>query len=195
MNNIQIRSDRSVATTLLGFIMLFMPITVAIAENNKEGMSDAIYTVSELKSKTESRVNLLISLYEDKEINNTAFRKGKLLYEDARAAFNAWIESLSIELDANRKTDSSEFKDQKLKLAAQQAQSFLSYVDELFLGEPRSSAVQASIGLVEPIIEAGLKIWMEYRSGNDESRKRVVERINNLKWKSFETLQQTYREK
>lgn len=154
----------------------------------EDRLSSGVQVVSELKSRAQARVSILGGLHATGEVDRVAYRKGRLLYEDARASMNAWLDQLLIELDQGGAPGALDVSSTKLAAAADAAESFLAYVDELFLGDRRGNLLPVVVPFAEELLKAGLDIWKESRAAKESARARLTRRLEQLKWRPFEEL-------
>lgn len=146
-------------------------------------------TLSELRTQAESRVRLLKGLHAEGEIDAQSLRRAQLLYEDARAAMNAWLDAAETGYDIAHRGPPSDSVPEKLQLGARRAGDFLSYADKLILGESRgSNVVEAVVGLVSKVIDAGVTVWKDVRTSNDQRRKQIALDLDRTRWPAFESI-------
>lgn len=151
-------------------------------------LSTSIEMVVKQKIRAEGMVELLGESYKDGETPKKDYQKGKRLYIDARAAYNAWITKLQFELELNHTKGSSEEYDISLRDAAAKAENFITYADKLVFGDSSGAApgaYSAAIQLLDTFTRLGHSIWKEWRKSTKERRERLMNKLETLKWKSF----------
>ena len=153
--------------------------------SQKDDFIKKLASLSELRSLAESRARLLQGLHQDGDIDNSAYRRGELLYEDARAAFNAWLDAVKAEFSTKESDSPGESTSDLLKSGSTKTEAFLSYADELILGEPRGGVAEAAIELTSKVIDTGVSIWRELRSSSKERRKQLLSQLDELRWMPF----------
>ncbi len=146
-------------------------------------------TLSELRTQAESRVRLLKGLHADGEIDAKSLRRGQLLYEDARAAMNAWLDAVETGYDIASKGTPGDPVPEKLQLGTHRASEFLAYADKLILGESRGpDVVEAALSLVSKAVDAGVAVWKEIKEGNKQHRKQIAVALDRTRWSAFESI-------
>ena len=147
-------------------------------------LSSQIASLSELRTQAMTRVRLLRGLHDDGEIDDAVMRTNELQYEDARAAFNAWLDGLRSQLLVEGAKPSGAGLEDKLAKGAEHAQQFIADADTVILGEPRG-VVESAMDLASRVIEAGTTIVRELLAGQRERREQVVSALDDLRWPAF----------
>lgn len=145
--------------------------------------------LSEMRTQAESRVRLLSGLYKDGEVDKTPFQRSQLLYEDARSAFNAWLDAVKAEFSTKESDSPGESTSYLLESGSTKTEKFLSYADGLILGEPRGGVAEAAIELTSKVIDTGVSIWNELRSSDKDRRKQLLSQLEELRWVSFSDIE------
>lgn len=150
------------------------------------------YTIGFLV-KERSLAKSYASIHEEFGKDNTDnYVKGIRLYAVAKAEFDGLIEQLKWNLSHDTSLKRSPDFTNALNLAAQQRVAFTKFVD----GEVRPAEsgsknplAVAAIGtipeLIKALTEAGLSIWKEYRQGNKEQKKEILDRLDSTKWPDY----------
>jgi len=182
----------SLLVLLISFIVIQGPAVWAQTRTESDAFLQNLATLSELRTQAESRVRLLQALQADGEIPAQILRRGELLYEDARAAMNSWLDAVERGYEIYGGSPRNPVPE-KLQQGARSAGDFLSYADDLILGEKRNPAViVAALGLIPKVIEAGASVWKAWREMSTADQQKRKEFILDLdktaKWSAFETI-------
>jgi hypothetical protein len=173
-------------------IVLQGPAVWAQTRTESDAFLQNLATLSELRTQAESRVRLLQALHADGEIDAQILRRGELLYEDARAAMNSWLDAVEKGYEIYGRSPGDPVPE-KLRQGARSAGDFLSYADDLILGGKRNPAVvAAALGLIPNVIEAGVSVWKEWRemtTADQQKRKDfILDLDKTARWSAFETI-------
>ncbi len=113
-------------------------------------------------------------------------------YATARAEFNGFIEGIRTHLIEGTPLEPSEAFDAALDNAVATRRTFTACVDDLIdnLEATRSvkDYITAASELAKLLLDAGIRIWQEYKSANDSKRQAMLEQLESLKWKRFTEL-------
>ena len=94
--------------------------------------------IGQQKNKGEDFARRLKKSYAKKEITERELGRGESLYIDAKAAFNAWIDRVKIDLKSGRGNELSKAVKTSLQTAVEKSEKFTDYVEKLLYGEVRA---------------------------------------------------------
>ena len=122
-----------------------------------------------------------------RKISETDLERGKSLYINAKAHFNAWIDRVKIELKDGRSHDLSTPGKTSLQVAVEKSEAFTGYVDKLLYGEARGAFPIATLaaGIVRALSPAVAKICGGYRGAEQPEREEIINALEELKWQPF----------
>lgn len=154
------------------------------------------------RTRAEESVTTIHSAYNDQRINDQTYDEAKRQYRDASASFNAWITQFQTTLEAGSSPVNSEEFKQSLENAVTQAELFINwgdetrqqvYVDALANEEIVLKASVPSdivLGVFDGLIKIADSLFKWYQEADREQRKTLIDRLDQLRWKSFEELTQ-----
>jgi hypothetical protein len=171
---------------LITLLLIFANSAVATESNTSSDVFiQDIGKLSELRTQAESRVRLLRGLYQDGEIDAKAMRRGELLYEDARAAFNAWLDAMIAGFSEKAGGIPEATVSDLLQRGAKRNDAFITFADEKILGQTRGGGAEAAALIVAKVIDTGMNLWRELRASNDKRRHELISHLDDLHWKAF----------
>lgn len=109
------------------------------------------------------------------------YKEGEALYDDAKAAFDVWIERLRFDLVLDNDVQRSEHYTKSLHETAKKSEALVSYVTK---ASAKPLTVEP-IGVIGALSDAGMRIWKEYRAAQKERRDEILQVLGQLKWKNF----------
>lgn len=113
-------------------------------------------------------------------------------YATARAEFNGFIQGIETHLIEGTPMAQSEAFAGALDTAVSARRRFTGCVDALIdkIGTTKSvkDYITAASQLTKLLLDAGIKIWQEYRDAADTQRKALLEQLDGLMWRRFSEL-------
>jgi hypothetical protein len=164
------------------------PPPAALADASTLTLRDAIGRLAQERDFAESGAGLLKKYAAQ---NPAALVKGQKLYAEAKAAFDGLIEQLLTDLAKDEDPESSAELRTTVDSAAEKRLTFSRHVDAVLpnLEGTKNVIVDAlakSVGeIVTGLIDGGIKIWQEFRRGDEQRRKAVATRVEAQRWRAF----------
>jgi hypothetical protein len=128
----------------------------------------------------------LLKRYRPKDV------RGRVLYAQAKAAFDGVIGELMADLASDRKLLLTPAFEARLKIAADRAGAFGEHVDDILRQVmPRGSKSPLALLLTDPakllqtLTNSGLAIWREANGVAAQRRREMAARIEQERWRPF----------
>lgn len=123
--------------------------------------------------------------------NMEQYKRGIVLYANAKAEFDGLISELEHQLGQRQAPDEAAAFRDALAQAVEKRVAFTDFVTKEIL--PRSSGTTKGVGafvqmvpeLLKVLMDAGLSIWRDYRSGDEARRRAIRDEIEKLRWPPF----------
>lgn len=109
------------------------------------------------------------------------YKEVEALYNDAKAAFDVWIERLRFDLVLDNDIATSEHYTKSLHETAKKSEALVTYVTK---ASARPLAAEP-ISIIGTLSDAGMKIWKEYKAAQKGRKDEILEILGQLKWKHF----------
>ena len=179
-------------TARLGILALLL---AACTVAQSSGLTEALGLMERERTLGEANAGLLKTFASG---DTATLARGIQLYAWAQADFNALIATLQAELIAEGELGEGKTFPTDVQRAARQRVVFTDYVQEKVLSKTEgegTKSLAAVLGgadvisgmaeLIDVLTGVGLDIWREYRAGDQEQRRQILEQLDALKWRSF----------
>jgi hypothetical protein len=149
-------------------------------------ISPAVGIISNQRTQAEQAVQKLKRDYSTGNITTSQYEEGRKYYNQAQAAFNAWIDEIDAAL-VDRSPIDSDNRKEALSAAVNSSETFVKYVNS---GYPEEILTPYSfdLGKLEPFLDAAKKIWDAYWNENSVQRQEMRKIITGMKWKNFDDI-------
>lgn len=169
-------------------------------ESQQSVASDAAFTfpatigvLSQARTEAENRVlrakrdyasNSMGDYREDKYSNAIS------LYDDARTAFNSWIDEVKAGLTSSD-FSSTASDSQRLREAVSEKKRFVDFVDGGYEMTRDAQSFNPAVlaPLIAPLASAALEIWEYFRNLEADKIEQMRIRLEEQKWKSWDAVQ------
>jgi hypothetical protein len=182
--NIMRLSDKLLAFALktVPFLILGLLVHIPTYASSQETLqtSTGVGVLAKYKSQAEGLARMMKGKFQGKNISESEYYKGKIMYTAARSAFDGWIEALSYAIDEGN-IGSSGYKS-SLEDAEKKSKDFIDYAEGLLIGEHKGLEDIVK-NIVAPLKDVGFGIWNEYKNAKKEKKESLIKRLENLKWK------------
>ena len=149
-------------------------------------MSEGVRVLADVKSQSEQWTR---ELKKDTALASGQKMKAQALYIPAKAAIDAWVAALKVELASGRSSIAPEYQ-RSLDQAAEKGQAYVIYVNQLYVKGAVAAATPLIGDLVKLIPDMAFKIWKDYRDAeearNKDRMKAILEQLDALKWEPFD---------
>lgn len=150
---------------------------------------EAVTRLAQERERAETSAALLKTFAAKKP---AALARGEMLYSDAKADFDGFIEGLIVSLaDTTSPADSTRLRSE-LDAAVTKRLALSRYVEPLVPKQSGSRPFALDLlkdtagDILKAIMEGGVEIWKEYRHGDELRRQSISTRLEAQKWLRFE---------
>ncbi len=184
------RRPASVLTTVkrLSFFLLIVCWVHAdhIWAESPSEMENAIGVLAQYKSYAEQQARNLTTLATAKEITEDQYRAGQILYMEAKASFDGWIEQLIFEIRSGLTDKGSPHYETMRETAQIKGDAFSTFVNKYFLPKRRRGAVGDLLkSFFANMKDVGPSIMKGFVNGGNADRTYIIEQIKGAKWRAF----------
>jgi hypothetical protein len=150
--------------------------------NRYAELPESIRILEEQRTAAEHWASVLRGL--SGKISESSFNFCRSLYVDGEAAANGWIKKTQTELKLGNDINQENYCSQ-LNEVAVKAQTFMENVAALAVKDQTRGWEQIIPSTITAIVDAGLKLFREFRPTNREKRESLIEMLDGLMWKPF----------
>lgn len=144
-------------------------------------VSNGFEQIAEHKSMTEQSAFTIKTNWASTTMEHRAI---EVLYDDAKAAFDVWIERLRFDLALDNDIATSEHYAKSLHETAKKSDVLIAFA----IKASATSLAAVPMSTLETLSGAGIKIWREYKAASKERRDEILKILGQLKWKHFKNL-------
>ena len=140
-------------------------------------------TISELRTQAEFRVKQIKQTYDEKY---PEYQKAALLYTNAEAKYNGWIDEMKSVLGECRNFNERQKYTELLNEAVKSTQEFISYCDSLPKKATRMAIAPLDLG--KTIGDISLSFWEAGRRARLERIEEMKKDLDGYKWQDFDKI-------
>ena len=154
---------------------------------------ETIGVLSQARTEAENKVlqvkrdyaNNAMGDYQDDKYNHAIS-----LYDDARVAFNSWIDEVKAGLTSSN-FSSTASNSQLLREAIEKKKLLTDFVDNGYQLTRGAQSFNPAVlaPLIAPLASAAIDIWEHFRNVDAEKIEQMRTRLEEQKWKSWDTVQ------
>lgn len=141
----------------------------------------SVEKIAEQKSKAEQYASEIIRLHSEKKLLDQNYNRARVLYINAKGAFDGWLERLQLALEQGESLDSPDYET-SLKNAADKGTQFISFAEGIISASQERGGV-AVFDILSALKDGGIEIWKEYRASDQKRKEALLKRLDALKWR------------
>lgn len=165
-------------------IITFLFNVVAKAQDNE--FSEIIGILTYQKSIAEGCVKSINTKFYDKSIDLQTYNKAKHLYLFASASFNGLISRLISDVELSQNIYKIDYMDD-INKAKGRSKEFITFVNDFYRGHPLIDFMN-NFSIIANCLDGISKVILS----NNDKKKRLIEKLNRLKWRSFDEINEKY---
>jgi hypothetical protein len=175
------------SAVVLGVVIAWLFSGGTVVAQTSEDLPESIGILMEHRVKAEHWAAVLKGMRD--ELSRSEYLQGETYYVEGKAAVDNWLERLLAELEQGGGTELSEGQRRALEQTGVKAHVFMEYVVALD-EEDRERGDWAALipGAITGLVDAGTKLWHEFRSAGRERREALVRRLEGVRWPSFDDI-------